>query len=160
MSPFVPADFVVPLRLEDPDFTIRPLMIGDVVKDYDAVMSSVEHLRGVFSPKTKWPHGLTFEDDLIDLGWHHKEFRTRRSFAYTVMRPDEEICFGCLYVLPTKLSGYEAEAYCWIRASHADHLDAQLYEVMRSWIEADWPFVKVAYPGRSLTWDEIAALRT
>ncbi len=40
MNPFVPTDFVVPLRVQDPDFTIRPLLISDVVKDYDAVMTS------------------------------------------------------------------------------------------------------------------------
>ena len=160
MNPFVPTDFVVPLRVQDLDFTIRPLLISDVVKDYDAVMTSQAHLHGnTFGPGTKWPQGLSFEDDLIDLGWHHKEFRTRRSFAYTVMAPDETLCLGCLYILPTKLAGFEAEAFCWIRASHTDQLDARLYEVLRRWIDADWPFAKVAYPGRSLTWDEVARLR-
>ena len=159
MKPFVPPDFVVPSRLEDARFVIRPLLIGDVIKDYDAVMSSVEHLRGVFGPTTKWPTGLSLEDDLIDLGWHHKEFKTRRSFAYTVMSPDEAVCLGCLYINPTTLPGYDAEAYCWIRASHAAELDARLYQVMTSWIAADWPFEAVAYPGRGLSWAERTALR-
>ena len=159
MKPFVPPDFVVPLRVEDARFVIRPLLIGDVIKDYDAVMSSVEHLRGVFGPSTGWPAGLSLEDDLIDLGWHHKEFRIRRSFAYTVMSPDEALCLGCLYINPTVLPGYDAVAYCWIRASHAAELDERLYEVMRSWIEADWPFAKVAYPGRELSWAQVAALK-
>ena len=159
MNPFVPSEFVVPHRVEDPAFIIRPLMISDVVKDYDAVMTSADHLRGLFGPGTKWPQGLSFEDDLIDLGWHHKEFRTRRSFAFTVMAPDETFCLGCLYILPTRLAGYDAEAFCWIRTSHAAQLEVPLYETMRHWIEADWPFAKVAYPGRSLTWDEVAELR-
>lgn len=148
MTPFVPADFVVPLRLEQPEFVIRPLRISDVVKDYDAVMSSVEHLQGVFGPNTKWPQGLTFEEDLIDLGWHHKEFMIRRSFAYTVMSHDEAICLGCLYINPTQRAGYDAEAFCWIRASHAADLDARLYDTLKAWIVRDWPFGKVAYPGR------------
>jgi hypothetical protein len=159
VKPFVPADFVVPLRVEDARFVIRPLLISDVIKDYDAVMSSVELLRGVFGPKTNWPLGLSLEDDLIDLGWHHKEFRIRRSFAYTVMSPDETLCLGCLYINPTVLAGYDAEAHGWIRASHAAELDARLYEVMRVWIEADWPFDKVAYPGRALSWADVAALK-
>ncbi|WP_304186823.1 hypothetical protein [Phenylobacterium aquaticum] len=148
MTPFVPADFVVPLRLEQPEFVIRPLLISDVVKDYDAVMSSVDHLRGVFGPNGKWPQGLTFEDDLIDLGWHHKEFKIRRSFAYTVMSHDEALCLGCLYINPTAREGCDAEAYCWIRASHAAELDARLFETLKAWIASDWPFSKVAYPGR------------
>ncbi len=148
MKPFVPADFVVPLRLELPQFVIRPLLITDVVKDYDAVMTSEQHLQGVFGPRSKWPTGLTFEDDLIDLGWHHKEFRIRRSFAYTVMSLDESICLGCLYIEPTKREGYDAEAFCWIRASHAAELDALLFETLKAWLAAVWPFERVAYPVR------------
>jgi hypothetical protein len=158
MAYFVPADFDVPAGLETSDFRIRPLLIGDVVKDYDAVMSSADHLQGVFEPGGKWPTGLSFEQDLIDLGWHHKEFQRRRSFAYTVMSLDETICLGCLYINPTVLSGYDAEVFCWIRASHAKALDAPLYDAVRAWIDADWPFHTVAYPGRSLSWDKVAAL--
>lgn len=159
MPQFVPKDFVVPPGLETPDFRIRPLLISDVVKDYDAVMTSEAHLQGLFSPTGKWPRGLTFEDDLIDLGWHHKEFKTRRSFAYTVMSLDEAVCLGCLYIEPTELKGYDAEAYCWIRASHAAQLDGVLYDTLRTWLAADWPFAKVAFPGRALSWPEVEALR-
>jgi hypothetical protein len=144
----VPDDFVVPLRLETPDFILRPLLISDVVKDYDAVMTSVEHLQDVFGTGSTWPRGLSFEDDLIDLGWHHKEFKRRTSFAYTVMAPDESICLGCVYIYPTTRPGHDAEAVCWIRASHAEKLDATLYQVFRNWLEADWPFKSVAFPKR------------
>lgn len=157
MAHFVPADFDVPTGLETPDFRIRPLLIGDVVKDYDAVMSSADHLQGVFSTEGRWPYGLTFEQDLIDLGWHHKEFQRRSSFAYTVMSLDEAVCLGCLYINPTELSGYDAEVFCWVRASHVA-LDEALYDALRGWIDTAWPFKAVAYPGRSLSWDKVAAL--
>ncbi|MDR3508496.1 MAG: hypothetical protein P4L64_11410 [Caulobacteraceae bacterium] len=149
MARLVPDDFVPPASLETPDFRIRPLLISDVVKDYDAVMSSADHLQGVFGSGDDWPYGLSFEQDLIDLGWHHKEFQRKSSFAYTVMSLDETQCLGCLYINPTNLAGYDAQAFCWIRASHADALDAKLYDVLRAWIEADWPFKAVAYPGRA-----------
>jgi len=68
--PFVSDDFVLPEVLEN--------------KDYDAVMSSAEHLRSVW-PDSGWPGGLTLEEDLIDLGWHQKEFVIRLSFAYTLV---------------------------------------------------------------------------
>jgi hypothetical protein len=149
MARLIPADFEPPMLLETADFRIRPLLISDVVKDYDAVMTSVDHLRDVFGPGGKWPQGLTFEQDLIDLGWHHKEFQRRRSFAYTVMSLDESLCLGCLYIVPSELEGYDADAFCWIRASHADALDGALYDTLRGWITADWPFKAVAYPGRA-----------
>ena len=159
MPPFVPKDFEIPAGFETPDFRVRMLAISDVVKDYDAVMTSAEHLQGVFSPNGTWPRGLTFEQDLIDLGWHQKEFQTRRSFAYTVMSLDEALCLGCLYIYPTTLRGYDAEVYGWIRASHADALDARFYDALRGWIETRWPFKAVAYPGRGLTWAAVSALR-
>ena len=67
------------------------LTIHDLVKDYDAVMSSVEHLKETYSAiwGSDWPEGLTLEEDLIDLGWHQREFTLCNSFAYTVMSPDE-----------------------------------------------------------------------
>ena len=92
MTIFVPKDFEVPAGFETPDFRVRMLEISDVVKDYDAVMTSVQRLQKVFSPSGRWPEGLTFEQDLVDLGWHHKEFQMRRSFAYTVMSLDEALC--------------------------------------------------------------------
>ncbi|MBR7621501.1 hypothetical protein JKL49_19070 [Phenylobacterium sp. 20VBR1] len=159
MKHLVPPDFVVPLRLETPDFVLRPLLITDVVKDYDAVMTSVAQLQSIFSRQTRWPEGLSFEDDLIDLGWHHKEFKVRRSFAYTVMSYDKSICLGCVYINPTDLTGYDAEAFCWARSSHP-HLDQPLYQVLKSWLQTDWPFAAVAYPGRTLTWDEVESLKS
>jgi len=159
MKRLVPPDFVVPLRLETPDFVLRPLLISDVVKDYDAVMTSAAELRTVFARQTHWPEGLSFEDDLIDLGWHHKEFKIRRSFAYTVMAPNESICLGCAYIEPTELAGYDAEAICWARTSHTQ-LDQPLYEAFKSWLQTDWPFKAVVYPGRSLTWDEVESLKS
>jgi hypothetical protein len=152
MPAFVPSNFDIPAGFETADFRIRMLAISDVVKDYDAVMSSAEHLRGVFSPDGTWPEGLSFEQDLIDLGWHQKEFQLRRSFAYTVMSLDEAQCLGCLYINPTARAGYDAEVFCWIRASHAGALDAKLYEALRSWIDGHWPFKAVAYPGRAQAW--------
>ena len=36
-------------------------------------MSSVKHLQGLMDD-SKWPENLTIEDNLIDLGWHQREF--------------------------------------------------------------------------------------
>jgi hypothetical protein len=152
--PFVPSEFKVPEKLETDRFRLRMLTVNDVVKDYDAVMTSVNHLRGVFGPKSTWPdHDLTLEQDLIDLGWHQKEFQTRRSFAYTVMNPSETICLGCVYIFPTRKRGYDAEVYLWVRKSEYEKgLDRVLFEAVRQWIGKEWLFKKVGYPGREIDW--------
>lgn len=154
-APFVPADFEVPQLLENNYFRIRMLSINDVVKDYDAVMTSIDHLQGVFGPGSGWPPAdLTLEQDLVDLGWHQKEFQRRSSFAYTVMNPGESQCLGCVYIDPCPKQGYDAEVYLWVRQStFEDGLDPVLFQTIREWISHDWPFEKVAYPGREIPWE-------
>ena len=74
-KPFVPKDFKIPATLENQQLRIRMLTVNDVVKDYDAVMTSIDHLQKMF-PVSSWPtKDLTFEQDLIDLGWHRKNFK-------------------------------------------------------------------------------------
>jgi len=65
-SPFAPTNFEVSAKLETKEFRLRMLTVNDVVKDYDAVMTSIDHLKTIW-PGGSWPEGLTLEQDLIDL---------------------------------------------------------------------------------------------
>ena len=158
---FVPSDFNVPETMENQYFRVRMLTVNDVVKDYDAVMTSLDHLKGVFGPNSKWPSkDLTFEQDLIDLGWHQKEFQRRSSFAYPVVSLDESEVIGCLYINPTKKGDYNASIAMWVRASVLDQgLDAILFDTIKEWIAKEWPFKKVAYPGREMSWEDWDSLK-
>lgn len=152
-TPFVPEDFKVPEKLETTEFRLRMLTVNDVVKDYDAVITSVPHLKTVW-PGGKWPEGLTLEQNLIDLGWHQKEFQIRRSFAFTVVTLDESRVVGCVYINPTRKRGHDAAVYLWARSSElAGGMEDRLYEAVRSWLAKDWPFKNAAFPGRSIAWD-------
>ena len=156
--PFVPTGFAVPGTLETAEFRLRMLTVHDVVKDYDAVITSVEHCRTVW-PGSKWPEGLTLEQNLIDLGWHQKEFQTRRSFAYTVVDPAESRVLGCVYIEPTRRKGHDAEVYLWARQSElAGGLEDRLYAAVREWIASAWPFKAAAFPGRAVAWDTWRAI--
>jgi len=149
-KPLVPENFEVPERLETDKFRLRMLTINDVEKDYDAVMTSIDHLQGVFGPRSKWPSpDLTKEQDLIDLGWHQKEFQKRSSFAYTVMNLNESQCLGCVYIYSPSNPEFDAEVYLWVRKSEYEKsLDGILYKAVKNWISQKWPFKKVTYPGR------------
>jgi hypothetical protein len=158
IMPFVPADFTVPAKLETDEFRLRMLTVNDVVKDYDAVMSSVEHLKTVW-PGSKWPDGLTLEQNLIDLGWHQKEFQTRRSFAYTVVVPDESRVVGCVYIVPTRKRGHDAEVYLWARQSElAGGLEDRLHASVKDWLSTAWPFKAAAFPGKDEPWETWKAI--
>ncbi len=151
--PFVDPDFAVPQQLETADLRLRMLTINDVVKDYDAVMSSAEQLKTI-SPGPGWPDGLTLEQNLIDLGWHQKEFQLRNSFAYTVVTLDESKVIGCVYIDPTAKRGYDAEVYLWARESAlGSPADTRLFEIVEAWLAAEWPFENVAFPGREIDWE-------
>lgn len=157
MPAFVPTSFEVPLRAERPPFAFTPLTIGDVIADYDAVMTSVDHIRHTFGPNATWPKGLTLEQNLIDLGWHHKEFQRRTSFAYKVLDLQTEAYVGCVYIYPSTAPGFDAVGYGWMRQSRAAQ-DAELYAAFAGWLRDAWPFGAVAFPGRAQTWDAWRAM--
>ena len=151
---FVPEEFAVPSELSTANFTLRMLSIDDVEKDYEAVTSSAARLSKVW-PDSDWPAGLTLRQNLIDLGWHEKEFQNRTSFAYTMVAPDESQVLGCVYFYPTEKAGYDAEVFLWVRESEvANDLDQALFEVVQEWLALDWPFENPAYPGRTISWEE------
>jgi len=150
---FVPADFKVPDGMEHDRFRLRMLTIHDVDKDFDAVVSSVDRLQKVWN--SEWPAGLTREQNLIDLGWHQKEFQRRSSFAYTVVSRDETQVFGCVYIYPTRKPDFDAEVYFWVRDSELDSgLEVSLELGISDWLEREWPFRSVAFPGRMMSWEQ------
>ena len=158
---FVPLDFKAPDTLENQHFRIRMLTVNDVVKDYDAVMTSLSHLQEMFLPIWNWPtEDLSFEQDLIDLGWHQKEFQMRSSFAYTVVSLDESQVLGCLYIHPSKKADFDAEIYMWVRQSEvATGLDSILFNTVKKWIKNEWTFKNPAYPIREISLEKWKSMK-
>ena len=159
--PFLDPEFEVPEKLETERFRLRMLTVNDVVKDFDAVMSSKGHLHDIWGPG--WPEGLTLEQNLIDLGWHQKEFQRRRSFAYTVVALDESRVLGCVYIDPTRKADYDAEVYLWARQSElASGMETELTSTVKAWLAAEWPFKNPALPGIDISheeWEKLEELR-
>lgn len=149
MSKFIPDEFNIPAGFITDKIKARILTINDVVKDYDAVVTSIDHLQHTFGADSTWPKpDISLEQDLIDLGWHQKEFQKRTSFAYTVMSPDESSCLGCFYIYPYDKDGYDAIVYMWVRKSEFDKgLDPVLEKEVRLFMQK-WPFKNVLYFGR------------
>jgi len=147
--PFLPPDFAVPARAQTPRFTLRMLSIHEVVKDFDAVMSSREHLWARFGGVWGWPAAdLTLEQDLIDLAWHQKEFQLRSAFAYALMSPDEARLLGCVYVDPPEREGADAEVWFWGRSSElASGLEDEIEAFVVGWLAREWPFGSVRLQG-------------
>lgn len=158
---FVPDDFEIPVLLETSRFRLRMLSVDDVEKDYKAVIESRELLHTMFGGP--WPIlGFTLEENLADLKRHQQEFLERKAFAYTVVSLDETQVLGCIYINPPqkfidnpefakiwKKTGSDAVVSMWVRQNEYDKgMDDILFQTVRNWINTDWPFKKVYYPGR------------
>ena len=145
----MPPDFVVPLRLETPRFTLEPLGPQHNERDYDAWTSSAEHIRKTPGwEDSSWPREMTLEENRGDLERHAEDFRRRAGFTYTVLeRPGGDVV-GCVYIYPLPESDYDARVLSWVRAGRAD-LDVPLWVSVSEWIAAEWPFRKVEYAARA-----------
>jgi hypothetical protein len=151
--PFVPDDFVVPESLDAGWCTLRPLQVGDNVDDFAAWHGSIDHIRSTpgFAGR-EWPlEDFTVERNAEDLAGHEADFAARRGFTYTVLSDADGSVAGCLYIYPPAEGAgpdVEADVRSWVRADHAGH-DADLYEAVRAWLDAAWPFAAVAYAERA-----------
>jgi len=139
---FLPPHFQAPPLINAETFLLRPITIHDVIKDYDAVMSSRDHLWERFGVLWGWPPvNLSLEQDLIDLAWHQKEAQLHSSFNYAVMSLDQSQLLGCVYVDPPALDGTEAAVWFWARQSElARGFELKLEQFITQWLTDNWPF--------------------
>jgi hypothetical protein len=162
---FIPANFNPPTLIETPRFKLVPLGPALVKVDFDAYMSSIEHLQKTFTRSTNWPHkGISDADAMLDMQTEQGRFKARKSFAYSVLTPDGSRERGSVYVSPSPVPGYDAIVRLWVtKAEYDAGFDAELYKWVVDWVRKDWPFRNVAYPGRSIdwaTWDSAVAANT
>jgi hypothetical protein len=160
--PFIPADFEPPVLVETDKFKLVPLGPEVVELDYQAYMSSIEHLQETFTRSSRWPReDITAEDAMQDMLNEQQRFKNRESFAYAVLTNDGQREMGCIYVRPVSKEGYgyEAQVSLWVTAADYEAgFDEELYQWTREWLEQEWPFPDVAYPGRDPewhTWDQL-----
>lgn len=156
MAKLVPNSFIVPEEYIQPEFILKKLCYDDAKLDYDAVMSSIDIIH-----KTRggtWPtHDLTYEDDLIDLGWHQREFENRTSFTYTLLNPDRTKCLGCVYIYPTDIGKFQAPEGAdvilsmWVTQEEYDNgLYPKLFKAVKNWIEKVWSFRNPYYSNKEI----------
>jgi RimJ/RimL family protein N-acetyltransferase len=145
----IPLSHPIPLGFERDQFVLRPITIHDVIRDFDAVNSSVELLRLRFYESWGWPpeEPQSIEDAMIELAWHQKEAELRRSFNYAIVTPDEKRALGCVYVDPPEdeAGGHDAWIDWWVRTDSAE-LEPLVEEAVRGWIAAEWPFTNPRWP--------------
>ena len=144
---FVPPEFVVPLRLETPQFVLEPLGPQHNDSDYAAWSTSIEHIHGTPGWKeSTWPHSMTLDKNRTDLERHAADFAKRIGFTYTVLSSEGDV-IGCVYIYPSKKEAVDAQVLSWVRASDAD-LDPLLWRAVSTWLDSDWPVETIDYAPR------------
>jgi RimJ/RimL family protein N-acetyltransferase len=126
---------------------LEPLRPAVAKLDYDAFMSSIDHLRG----SLKWGSWPSPDFELAqnekDLQRHWDEFGTGVAYAYTVLAHDRSRCVGCVYVNPNETDPRAAEVAYWVSADMLDSsLDRHLVQELVAWFERDWPLDRVVFP--------------
>lgn len=149
-TPFVPPDFDVPVAHAWDEFHLEPLGAEHNERDYEAWMSSIDHIRSTpgFSVEKErdWPEPMSLESNLDDLVRHARDFEQRRGFTYSILDGDDVI--GCIYIYPSRRPGHDAEISSWVREGRAES-DAPVRETLGRWIDGVWPFSNPHYADRS-----------
>ena len=147
ITPFVPNGFDVPDGLDCPGFRLEPLGAEHNDRDYDAWMSSLDHIRSTpgFADRG-WPHPMSLEANLSDLVKHAADFENRSGFTYSILDGDDVI--GCVYIYPHSDSDYDAAVSSWVRVSRAE-MDVVVWRSLSDWLAASWPFANIEYASRA-----------
>jgi len=143
---FVPADFKVPAKVVRQEYQLVPLGPSLAKHDFDAYMSSIEHIRANFGGG-KWPsEGITMADAVKDVEGEEQRFQARKSFTYAVLTPDGKAELGCVYISPSREAGHDAVVRMWTTKKAFDAgLQARLEADVRGWLAKEWPFKNVLY---------------
>lgn len=145
---FVPADFKVPTTHKTAQFQLKPLGPDLAKHDYDAYMSSIEHLQKTFTNSTRWPNDkLTMADAVKDVEGEIARFNARKSFTYAVLSLDGSKELGCVYISPSRKEGFDANVRLWVTKAEFDKgLQPVVLKEVKAWLTTSWPFKNVSYP--------------
>ncbi len=142
---------VPPVALTTPWFRLEMLAPVHNERDYEAWMSSIEHIRATAGfaqldwGGDDWPMPMTLDQNLADLEQHRREFVAGEAFAYSVLDGDDVI--GCVYIDPDGSGAAEAMVRSWVRASCAER-DLDLAVEIDQWLRVAWQFRSRRWPGR------------
>jgi len=154
-------DFAFPTHVDLPTGDhLRPIREADVDIDHPAVMGSQASLWATFGEAWEWPPTtMTHEQDRVDLARHAREMDARESFNFAVLDPGESTILGCIYIDPPAKVGADAEVCWWVVDDRiGTELDRALDGFVPAWLAEAWPFTRVRYIGRDLSWAEWLAL--
>ena len=159
MIPIVPEGFDVPREITTDKFKLRISNNSNAILTFEALMSSIDHLQGVFDPNDQpWPtKDLTPQDVWSVSGRGEWDYSTHASFQYAVINLDETVQLGEVIIDGAFNEEFDARVVLWVRKSEYEKgFDSELFKFVKKWLEQDWPLEKIAYPGRDHDWADFS----
>lgn len=147
------AAFAPPDHLETSRVRFVPLKPELAQLDYDAFMSSREHLRETLR-WGNWPSDdATVEGNREDLARHWREHQANEAYTYAVLTPDGSRYLACVYLKPladdafTDLPRPAVRVSYWVTERElATDLDWHLVRALHDWLTSDWSFQSIVMP--------------
>lgn len=153
----LPDGFMAPSRLTHRNVVATAITRADLTDDVNGINASLDLIS-----KTRggdWPTGPVTEDEnYVDLVWHECEFRDGKSLTY-VLRDTADSYLGCCYLYPLgsrtpldeQLLDYDVDVSWWVTPdAYRAGLYTQVYEALRHWLAAEFPFWQPHYSNREL----------
>lgn len=135
-------------------YVIEPLHPVHSPMDYRAWHDeSFSQLTVLYYRAWGWPRQeMTEEQNRRDLqSNHYSHFLRQDDFAYTVMTPDGSRVIGSLYIYPGTCGSYDVAVQYWINTPDRAAVETVFHAETKSWIEKNWPYKSVFYPGPDLS---------
>ncbi|TDR72017.1 hypothetical protein [Paludibacterium purpuratum] len=161
----IPASFVPPRTVSLANLDLVVLSPEWAQQDFAALERCADTIRHVFGPDNHWPDAdISYEENLADLLRHEREFNEGEAFAYAMLQGERYL--GCLHIKPIKSRIdndarrrlFQAQAFFWLANDEAQPDPGSVLATLRDWLNAEWPFEAVAWPGRVQGWDEWQAM--
>lgn len=146
--------FLVPEEYCHARFVLKGCGEAQAVVEYVALMRERDRLHQLFRPDDPWPSAhFSLAQHEADLEWQVSEFRTRRSFVYSVWDAAETTLIGGVYLYPSLLPGVQVEAFFWL-VGEAPIDEESFAQALRRWLVNRWHWKQPVFPGRDMPWVE------
>ncbi len=145
----LPPNHPVPPPLRTSEFVFEVLGPEHNARDHAAWTPSVEHIRNTpgFAGRQWPPDEMTLSRNLQDLQWHAQQYSEQVTFTYAVLSASDGAYVGCVYLYPPRTDEFDVDVASWVRKERAD-LDKPLYDAVRRWLAAEWPWTRPDYAER------------
>lgn len=140
--------YLAPYQWRSERVNIEPIAPRITDLDYEAYMSSIEHIRRSYGTGHFPNSNITLDEASLDTHecWNH--FGRGTAFLYAALTPQRDQELGCVYLLPPAhdQNPFETLLHLWVIESElASDLDQHLLAIMTSWIAKEWDFDRVIH---------------